>query len=204
MNEKSNDNKDIDYSFTEGHGSAGIGLWDDSPVPTYNSPIDMSQHPSTKWETFKANFQLAINSDWNLTADAYHGIHWLYDRSIYGPEAAHQYIDSIKNYRKALTDTVERLPDSEQSWTNGFAPKMLGSILDPATIGVAKAASLTVKAIAPEALSSLTAATGLGGADLSTSQKVMKDAIEGGVIMIVEPLAKNRQYFLRPFLIALF
>lgn len=181
MNENSNDNKDIDYSFSEGHGSAGIGLWDDSPAPTNYATKDMSQHPSTKWETFKSNFQLAISSDWNLTADAYHGIHWLYDRSIYGPEAAHQYIDSVKNYRKALTETVEQLPDSEQSWTNGFAPKILGSILDPATIGVAKAASLTVKAIAPEALSSLTAATGLGGAELSTSQKVMKDAIEGGV-----------------------
>jgi uncharacterized membrane-anchored protein YhcB (DUF1043 family) len=181
MNENSNNNKDIDYSFSEGHGSAGIGLWDDSPAPTNYATKDMSQHPSTKWETFKSNFQLAISSDWNLTADAYHGIHWLYDRSIYGPEAAHQYIDSVKNYRKALTETVEQLPDSEQSWTNGFAPKMLGSILDPATIGVAKAASLTVKAIAPEALSSLTAATGLGGSELSTSQKVMKDAIEGGV-----------------------
>tara|TARA_R100001530_G_scaffold136372_1_gene116801 strand:- start:1831 stop:3567 length:1737 start_codon:yes stop_codon:yes gene_type:complete len=136
----------------------------------------MSQHPATKWETFKSNFQLGISSDWNLTADAYHGIHWLYDRSIYGPEVAHQYIDSVKNYRKGLTDTVERLPDSDQSWTNGFAPKMLGSILDPATIGVAGVVFHSV-----EALSSLTAATGLGGADLSTSQKVMKDAIEGGV-----------------------
>ncbi len=178
---KENNNIDSDDSWSQTHGSAGIGLWDEEPVPTSNSPIDMSEHPTTKWKTFKANFQLGINSDWNLTADAYHGIHWLYDRSIYGPEAAHQYIDSVKNYRKALQDTVERLPDSDRSWTNGFAPKMLGSILDPATIGVAKAASLTVKAIAPEALSSLTAATGLGGAELSTSQKVMKDAIEGGV-----------------------
>ena len=181
MNENSNDNKDIDYSFSEGHGSAGIGLWDDKPAPTNYTTDNMSLHPSTKLEAFNANFQLGISSPWNVTADIYHGINYVYERSMFGTKAANKYLDSVKNYRKELAETVAQLPKSEQSWTNGFAPKMLGSILDPAAIGVAKTASFAVKAIAPEALSSLTAATGLGGADLSTSQKVMKDAIEGGV-----------------------
>jgi len=191
LGDQSDQNSEEGRGATDNHsdywgmdsGSPGIGIyanWKDTPE---NNPEQFQENyvPATKWQAASSNFQLGISSPWNLTADAYHGIGLGYDYLVHGSARAHAYWKDIKSYQDALNDTVERLPRDEQSWLNGWAPRMLGSVLDPATLGIAKAGEVGVKLVAPEALSSLTAAAGLGGESLSLSQKIMKGSIEGSV-----------------------